>query len=310
MSAPKLLIVTDALIAPAASSGEINYLPHPSLQPWQDQLKKRSSKWFDARSITAIEWYAALSQCELSSLLLPALEQKEIDGFSQVWIASPFHARLNRDRLHVLPDTCFSWSESDADWLCDLLNPLLSEEGMKLVQHQASLLLLCRDALDANPLSFAAVSGHTLPNRHPEGVDGGALMRLTAEIQMMLNQHPSEIRKAAGEPEVDGLWLWGGSSIAGASEVDSNAVATRNPLLRSLTDAKDAEVMITEAERLQELLQEGQALPRSVVLAGNNHSLLLTTSILPRFGKPFRAPRSAKEEIELFRLLGGLIHVA
>lgn len=310
MSAPELLIVTDALIARAASSGEINYMPHPSLQPWQDQLKKRSGKWFDVRSKTAIEWYAAFSQCELSSLLLPALGQKEIDGFSQLWIASPFHARLNRDRLHVLPDTCFSWSESDADWICDLLNPLLSEEGMKLVQYQSSLLLLCRDALDADPLSFAAVSGHTLPNRHPEGVDGGALMRLTAEIQMMLNQHPSEIRKAAGEPEVDGLWFWGGALIADASETQLIPVATRNPLLRLLTDAKDAKVMITEAERLLELLQEGQALPRSVVLAGDNHSRLLTTSILPRFGKPSWTPKSEKKESELFRSLRGLIHAA
>ena len=310
MSAPKLLIVTDALVANAANPDEIAYLPHPSLQPWQSQLKKHSRQWFDTKPKTSIEWYAELVESNLASLLVSSLDQEKIKGFAQFWIASPFHARLNRDRLHVMPDAYLPWSESDATWLCDLLNPLLSEEGMKLIAYQSSLLLLCGDVLDASPLSFAAVSGQTLPNRHPEGVDGGALMRLTAEIQMMLNQYPSESRKAAGEPDVDGLWLWAGSLIEDATKFHSIPVATRNPLLRSVADAAGAEVIITEADRLPELLQEQQPLPGSVVLAGGEHALLLTKSILPKFGKVSWLPKAGKGETKLFGLLHGLIDAA
>lgn len=306
MSAPNLLIVTDALVAHAANPDEVAYMPHPSLQPWQSQLEKCSRAWFDAKPKTAVEWYAGLTQSEFSSLLAPALDQKEIEGFTQFWIASPFHARLNRDRLHVMPDAYFPWSESDAAWLCDLLNPLLAEQSMKLLHADSSLFLLSREALDALPCSFAAISGHTLPNRHPEGTDGGALMRLTAEIQMMLNQHPSESRKAAGEPDVDGLWLWGGSPIA-TTNVQSLHVATRDPLLRSLVDAKDAEVMISDAERLQELLQGDHSLPKRIVLAGNEHAVLLKKSVLPRFGKQSWVPKAEQNESRLFRDLRGLL---
>jgi len=308
MSALKLLIVTDALVSNAAMLTDGVYFPHPSLQPWQKQLDKCSARWFESRAKSAIEWYAAIAESDIASLLTSSLDQKELEGFSQFWIASPFHARLTRDRLQVMPDAYFAWSESDAVWICDLLNPLLNEEGMKLIHHQASLILLCRDVLDAASLSFAAVSGHTLPNRHPEGIDGGALMRLTAEIQMMLNQYPSDSRRAAGEPDVDGLWLWGGSLIGDVSKVDSLSVATRNPLLRSVVDAKGAVVMITEAERLPDLMKDEQSLPKRVVLAGGNHALLLSKSLLPKFGKTSWAPKREKDESDLFKSLQGLIH--
>ena len=310
MSAPTLLIVTDALIANMANTEKLIYQPHPSLQPWQDQLERCSKKWFEAKPKTAIEWYAALTGNNLSSLLRPLLDQQEIEGFTQFWIASPFHARLNRDRLHVMPDAYFPWSESDAIWICDLLNPLLNEEGMKLIHYQTSLILLCREALDAVPLSFAAISGHTLPNRHPEGTDGGALMRLTAEIQMIMNQHPSETRKAAGESDVDGLWFWGGDLIDASPEIDSIPVATRNPLLRSIADAKDADLLITEADHLPDLVKEGQPLPKRVLLAGGDHALLLTKSMLPTFGKPSWVPKREKEERDLIKLIQGFIHAA
>jgi len=310
MSAPTLLIVTDALIANMANAEELSYQPHPSLQSWQGELERCSKKWFEATPKTAIEWYAVVTGNNLSSLLTPLFDQQEIEGFTQFWIASPFHARLNRDRLQVMPDAYFSWSKSDAIWICDLLNPLLNEEGMKLIHYQASLILLCRNALDAAPLSFAAISGHTLPNRHPEGADGGALMRLTAEIQMMMNQHPSETRKAAGEADVDGLWFWGSSMINALPEIELTPVATRNPLLRSIADAKDAGVLITEADHLPGLVKAGQPLPKRVLLTGGDHALLLTKSILPTFGKPPWVPKREKEESDLFKSLKGFIHAA
>ncbi len=310
MSAPEFLIVTDALVANAAVLEDGGYLLHPSLQPWQNQLEKCSTRWFESRPQSAIEWYAAVAERDVASLLSSALDKNELEGFSQFWIASPFHARLIRDRLQVMPDAYFAWSESDAVWLCDLLNPLLNEEGMNLIRHQASPVLLCRNVLDAAPLSFAAISGHTLPNRHPEGADGGALMRLTAEIQMMLNQYPSDSRRAAGEPDVDGLWLWGGGLIKSASGINPVPVATRNPLLRSVVDAKGAVVVISEAERLPDLIKEGQALPKRIVLAGGDHALLMSKALLPKFGKPSWTPKRVSAESDLVRSMRESIHAA
>jgi len=80
-------------------------------------------------------------------------------------------------------------------WLCGQLNPLLSEEGMSLHQTGAALLFACRDALNANPVSFASISGKGMPNRHHEGADGGRLNRLMSEIQMVLHQHQPDARQ-------------------------------------------------------------------------------------------------------------------
>ena len=308
----KLLIVSDGLVGDASADVSMGgrYLPHPALHDWQPQLKKRKTRWFVSTPKTAVEWYGELTGTAPAQLLSPLLSGDDVAGFTQFWIASPFHARLNRDRLHVMPDALFSWREADALWICDLLNPLLAEEGMKLVQHQSLLFLLCCTPLDASPVSFAAVSGHTLPNRHPEGVDGGALMRLTAEVQMMLSQHPAEHRKAAGESDVDGLWFWGGSPIHEETSANTLRVATRSPLLRLLADAQDAEAIITEAEHLHELMQANQPLPNRVVLAGSEHAVLMQKPLLTKWGQASWQPKSAKGESELMVQLRGVVHAA
>jgi len=182
---------------------------------------------------------------------------------------------------------------------------------MQLVASDSLLFLVCEQPLDAAPLSFAAVSGHTLPNRHPDGADGGRMMRLKAEIQMMLNQHPSHDRRERGEPDVDGLWLWGGGSVREASlhaesKTVAMPVATRNPLLRDLVGGVDARITITEADRLEEVMKMGSKPPAQVVLAGDGYAVLLKRSLLPKFRKSDWIPERVKDESALLRRLQGV----
>ncbi len=254
-----------------------------------------------------VQWYALLTGQDASLLFDP----DKLQGFKQLWMASPFHAQLGRDQLRVMPDGMFAWREEDSLWICDLLNPLLEEEGMKLICQGAALALLCKEALDAKPVSFARVSGATLPNRHPEGRDGGLLMRLMAEIQMLLNQH----RRDSAHTDVDGLWLWGGSDISRKfDDVKKAPVATRNPVLQSLVDGKEAGMILTEADRLAALLKVDASLPETTVLAGDDHAVVLKKSVLASFGTVFRKgfekggaePVSVKDEHSLVVLLRGL----
>jgi hypothetical protein len=87
-------------------------------------------------------------------------------------------------------------------------------------------------------------------------------------------------------------------------------VSTRNPLLRSLTDAKDAGVIITEAERLYELIQTEQPLPKQVVLAGHGHVSLLKKSMLSKFGKTTWLSKGVMAESDLISRLRDVIHAA
>ena len=292
MSQPKLLIVTDGLIP--STSG---YAIHPQLDPWRKRLLRCSRSWFESAPKTALEWYGLLQGLSPTKLLLNVARERIPNESTQVWIASPYHAQLARDRIMVMPDSLLPWREEDAAWICDLLNPLLKEEGIELLHHKAALLLACENPINARPDSFAAVSGKMLPNRHPEGADGGRLMRLMAEIQMVLSLKPAEHRRAAGEPDIHGLWLWGGEEISStSSEVDLPSVATRDAQLASATEAKDAEVTICDADQLSLFSKPESGLAKHILIAGQGQAVLLKSSMFPRFGsRGWQARPSAPE---------------
>jgi len=303
MPQTKLLIVSDGLIP-----SEHGHTVHPLLDPWRKQLLRCTRSWFESASKTDLEWYSSLLNASPTSLLTAAVKELLPAKTSQVWIASPYHAQLGRDRIRVMPDSMFNWSEDDARWICKLLNPLLREEGIELFYHKAALILVCESSMNAAPGSFASVAGKFLPNRHPDGVDGGRLMRLMAEIQMVLSLQPAPHRRASGEPDVHGLWIWGGCDVPDKKlETGSLAVATRNPLLMSLVDGKDASVIITSAEQLLELTQSNRPLQKRVVLAGDGKAVVLNASIIPRLGRARWKPSAVDTEARLISRLRSLI---
>lgn len=303
MSQAQLLIVSDGLIP-----SEHGYAIHPLLDPWRKQLLRCSRNWFESALKTDLEWYTSLIDIVPIALLATAVKDQMQADTSQVWIASPYHAQLGRDRIRVMPDPLFPWSEEDALWICELLNPLLKEEGIELLNHKAALLLVCERSIDATPGSFASVAGKLLPNQHPDGVDGGRLVRLMAEIQMVLNLQPAPHRKVSGEPDVHGLWIWGGQEVSHEiPKLKGLSVATRNPLLMSLVDGKDASVIISSAEQLAELTQLNQPLPKQLVLAGDREAVVLKSSIIPRIGRARWQSSAVRSEYILMSTLRSLI---
>jgi hypothetical protein len=75
----------------------------------------------------------------------------------------------------------------------------------------------------------------------------------------------------------------------------------------SLVDAKDASVIITGAEQLPQLVQEGASLPKQVVLAGEEEAVVLKSSLIPRMGRARWQPESVGSEDGLMNRLRSLI---
>ena len=292
-----MLIVTQALVP-----HQDGVTLHPDLFLWQQQLHARKQLWFHADDRTPSEWYAAVLDSDATTLLANQIDQLPA-GTQQCWSVTPYHGQLMRDSIRVYPEGLFPWSCEDAAWLCDTLNPLLAEEGMALLHLGAALLLSCRDPLDAHPDSFAAISGKMLPNRHHEGADGGRLNRLMAEVQMVLHQQQPESRRQPETVEVSGIWLSNPVAWPQSTLEKRVTVATRNPQLASLVDARDARLVISEAERFAELVQEDAPLADQILLTGEGHALLLKRSLLPAFGKVSWTPKRVKDEAELISLL-------
>lgn len=278
---------------------------HPDLLLWDKQLSSYRQQWFDCADKNPLGWYAAL--CETSPTVLLAEQCTAVpEDTRQCWLASPYHAQVQRGSVSVFPEGLFPWSPEDTAYLCEILNPLLAEEGMQLLAADSALLLACREPMNAYPPGFGSVSGKALPDRHHEGEDGGRLNRLLSEIQMLLFQHPSMARHDQGEVDVNGLWLWAPIDWPMATASQQIAVATRNPALQSLVDGRDAKLIISESERLAELIQQQVPLPRKIVLTGQGYAVLLTKSLLPRLRKNGWVPKSAGTEAELLATVQSL----
>jgi len=289
------MLISDGLIC---SGSELTL--HHALLSRQAEMNRCKKTWFACADKTPLEWYAATLNAAPVSLIMSKCGDIPADT-KQCWVASPYHAQLGRDTVRVIPEGLFPWCVEDAIWLCDVLNPLLKEEGMHLLHAGAALLLACCEPMDARPPSFARVSGKMLPNRHPEGSDGGRLMRLISEVQMVL--HNNQPPHRSGQPEIHGLWIWGGSVWPANVPEGMPAVATRNPFLQAFADGQDANMTITEADRLPDLLKSEASLPGDLLLAGEDHAVYLTKAYFNLFRHKTWDPSSVKDEEKIFAML-------
>ncbi len=277
---------------------------HPDLAFLERRLCNRRRRWFACADRTVPGWHAALCGAPLSVMLAHRAGLAP-DAARQVWVASPWSGQVGRDSIHVMPDGLMPWSDRDAEWLCDALSSLLAAEGMRLVRTGAALVLACEAPLDAQPADFAIVAGGRLPNRHPPGADGGRLMRLAAEIQMLLHGRQPDWRKE--QPAVHGLWFWDGAAWPAPAPARTAPVRGVHPFLPVESRAcAGASLMLADAECVQDML-EPDRLPDAVVLAGAGHALALNgwRPAWPGRGRliPGESPRKAAGEAELMRWL-------
>ena len=293
----KLFLVSNGLV-----EGRDGLLLHPALTDWAKQLAAMKRQWFHCREKNPLAWYAHVAGVE-PALLLAARAADLPANTRQCWVASPYHAQLGRDKVRLLEEGALAWTAEDAAWICDLLNPLLQEEGMLLCRTGDALLLACSEPMQAEPVSFAEIAGRSLPDRLPLGADGGRLTRLLSEIQMSLHGRPSETRDARGEPGINGLWLWGPCSWPASINERVLPVATRNPFLYAVAEGREAQLIISEAERLAELVRADVRLPKRVVLAGGGHAVMLEKSFMPKRSQKGWQPVSPKAEEALMPLL-------
>ena len=299
---PSLILIPDGLIPDEHGA----YVPHPALRFAASRLRRAARQWAESSVLAPIEWYAALlgTGQGASRLLAAAMGEMVPLEARQCWLVSPFAGRLGRDTVHIMPDEAFAWDSTDAAWLAGLLQPLLSGDGLTLLSRDGCLLAVSGKPWDARPVSFARVAGHVLPDRHPPGADGGRLMRLCAEMQMLLASRPSERRRAAGLPDVMGVWLWGPSELPAGPEARPRLICD-DALVRACTDddAGTWPAAILRASQVEAQAGYGR-LPRYWLLGGDRHAVLLDTRSLPRFSRRPWRPRGPVAHEALVQHLG------
>lgn len=274
----KQVVITDAFF-----ELDGHFFLNPALSAYEKELLKMKQVWSTASDVTPLAWLARCMQCTPAALLA-SLTNELPQQSKQYWVASPYHARLTRSMLRVMPDSMLDWDTNHAQQMCAILNPLLSSDGLELHVIDDTLLLSCNRSWDVNTAEFAEISGASLPDKHPKGKDAGHWMRLASEIQMTLHQQP--VHNASGVA-MHGLWFWGKTDDGALStKLDFKgipSIATRNiylkSVLKTLNKEQDATHIVTEAEHLPLLLNASAPKPKDWLLLGAGKSVKLTNSV-------------------------------
>ncbi|MDQ6951351.1 MAG: hypothetical protein Q9M26_06780 [Mariprofundales bacterium] len=289
-------IITNGLIQQARA-----WQLHSELTAWCPSLLRRHQRWFHASAHNPLSALARLTNTPAARLLM---ENNDEPG--QWWVVSPWHGQTMRDRVRLLPAAMLPWQEQDGRWLQEQLHPLLDPLAMELkVLPGGSMVMHCRTPLDVAPAPFPQLEQDGLSNRHPEGSDGGALMRLLAEIEMLLHQNPAPHRKDV--PEIHGIWLWGQwLSIANdpISPLHLSAMIGGNVGPQLLHDADNARVFIGEVEEMGALLPRDGFVPKRVVAIGADHAICFHGRGWRLGDRSLHAPTTMPTETELWRLIG------
>ncbi|MDX8413783.1 MAG: hypothetical protein R8J85_06805 [Mariprofundales bacterium] len=268
-----------ALITGGLIQGDGKWLLHPELMAWQSALLRRKQQWFDASLHNPLSLLAALIGVPAARLLADG------GNAAQYWVVTPWHGQAVRDRVRLLPEAMLEWCQHDADWLKGELQPLLDALMMELVVKQGGAMVMqCQHPLDAAPVAYPVLAENGLTNRHPNGGDGGKLMRLLAEIQMALHQQEAPQRNNKGA--IHGVWLWGGwQPDLDDAPMTMPHIACRDPLLQPICDGRDPQWLIGSVEEMVQMLPDDGELPQSVVLTGSNRAILLAGHRWFPFGK-------------------------
>ncbi len=151
-------------------------------------------------------------------------------------VAQPVHLATAIDHLRLAAPRLPDLEADDAESLRSTLDAQLRTEGHALLPAVAGLWLLrCPRRLECTSHDPAAVVGRNLRDCLPEGPDGRDVRRLMNECQMLLHEHPVNVRRAAqGRHAANAVWLWGFGTNGRAPSTALPRLVTDDPWLAGL----------------------------------------------------------------------------
>ncbi|MBN8463670.1 MAG: hypothetical protein J0M01_12800 [Dechloromonas sp.] len=180
------------------------------------------------------------------------------------WLcADPVHLRFHHERIILADAGAFDLADDEARGLVDSLNAEFADIGRFHVASARRWYLRLNVAVDHPVAPISAVAGRRVDGE----LSGSALplARWLNEVQMFLHGHPvNERRQAAGQPAINSLWLWGGSTLPAAAARAFSAVFSDNPLAAGLARAT-ATPLHAQPPGLAAVLAEGGERPLVVL---------------------------------------------
>jgi len=162
-------------------------------------------------------------------------------------IAQPVHLAAGLDHLRLAPLVQAAPTKDEAGELGACVNSHFGADELTVMAfvHGAWVLRLAR-SIDCSTQPPDAVVGHNVHDFMPSGRDGARIRSLMNEIQMLLHEHPVNLRRErARQLPVNGWWLWGFGGESADATADSVAhwsLRTDDRWLRAVWHARRGDV--------------------------------------------------------------------
>jgi hypothetical protein len=161
------------------------------------------------------------------------------DAAGAAWLrADPAHVRpdINGARLLGLGER-LSLSQDDVDALLPALKPVFGDSGFVLDAPMPARWYL-RLPREAKLPDFSAPDdalGEDLFEHQPDGPEGRRWRALLNDVQIVLHNHPWNVRRAErGLVPINALWVWGGGVLPDRIASEVSHAASDDDLVRAL----------------------------------------------------------------------------
>jgi hypothetical protein len=149
--------------------------------------------------------------------------------------ADPVHLRVDRDSLGLVDSAAFDVSLAESKALVETLNRHFGRTMLFYPMRPARWYVRLEKAPDMQTTPAAAARGAALDEKLPSGPDAMRFHALMNEAQMLLHEHPVNVkREARGEPALNSIWFWGGGVIDAKKARPFSTVVGDDPLARGL----------------------------------------------------------------------------
>jgi hypothetical protein len=153
------------------------------------------------------------------------------DGY---WLRlDPVHLEVVMGGLLLRPPISLQLAADEASGLIADINLHWQRDGLSIQSVEPSrwylrLADLEQGAPNLRTTPLDQMSGEYLTPNLPRGADARLFLQRINEVQMLLHTHPVNLaRESAARPVINGLWLWGGGTLAaGQAKLDLIAADT------------------------------------------------------------------------------------
>jgi hypothetical protein len=152
---------------------------------------------------------AALASCPAGPAVRALASGRLDEGF---WAcAQPVHLLTALDHVRLAPLADLGRAPEEARALADSINASLAGSGYSLQPVESAIsALACPTEIHCDTVDPSRVEGRDIRDWLPAGRDGLQVRKLMNELQMLLHEHPVNVRRAErGLLPANALWLWG-----------------------------------------------------------------------------------------------------